>query len=318
MSEKQRLNSLLEAAAALRESGAFDAAEQTLVKIADDPEVAALGARTSLGLPRRLQSAMLRLAKRRGDAVRKIAFQYHLVPPPEQLAPFASFSLDERRAMADANRKPVPRTLHQIWIGARAVPPACSAWAKHAVAHGYDHKLWREDDLEKIGLNQNTAFAAMLERGDYPGAVDIARYQILEQQGGIYLDCDWYPGRTDVSFHDLLPMIGLTAFAEDIPRNTGKGSVLLANSFIATPAAHPVMSRMNAVIGDAMAAIPKGPAWWTTGPLLFTLIARAGSVTLADADFVTGNPPKGAREAEIMAMANDPATESLLIPWKSW
>ena len=318
MSEKQRLNRIIEAAAALREAGRFDEAEQTLAEAARDPRLGTLEPLTSLGLPRRLQSAMLKLAKVRGDLIYRIAYQFHLVPPPAKLAGFMHFTLEERREIARANSLPVPRTLHQIWIGERPLPPACAAWADHARAQGYDYRIWREDDLARIGLDTNGAFAAMLERGDYPGAVDIARYQILAREGGIYLDCDWYPARNDISFHDLLPMRGLTALAEDIPRNTGVGGLLLANSLIATPAGHPVMQRLNAVLGDVMAALPQGPAWWTTGPLIFTLAARGGSVTIADASFVVGSLPQDAKLSDVAALVEDPTATGLLIAWKSW
>ncbi len=318
MTEKQRLNRILEAAAALREAGQFDEAERLLTETARDPKVAALGPLTSLGLPRRLQSAMLKLAKVRGDPVRRIAYQFHLVPPPEVLAGFVQYTLEERYEIARMNSLPVPRILHQIWIGDKPQPPACTAWAEHASARGYDYRIWREADLERIGLGANDAFATMLAQDDYPGAVDIARYEILAREGGIYLDCDWYPARRDISFHDLLPMRGLTALAEDIPRNTGMGGLLLANSLIAVPQGHPVMRRLNAVLGDVMRALPEGPAWWTTGPLIFTLAARGGAVTLADASFVAGSLPQQAPLSQVTALAADPATTGLLIAWKSW
>ena len=318
MSDKKRLNRILEAAADLRETGRFDDAAKLLADTALDPAVDALGPRTSLGLPRRLQSAMLKLAKVQNDPIHRIAYQYNLVPPPDQLAHFARFSLEDRRTIARSNREPVPRVLHQIWIGEHPLPPACAAWREHANTHGYEYRLWREADLDRIGLAANDGFAAMMARGDFPGAVDIARYQILAIEGGIYLDCDWYPAGQDISFHDLLPMYGMTAFAEDIPRNTGKGSLLLANSFIATPASHPIMHRLNDVLGDVMATLPNGPAWWTTGPLIFTLIARAGSITLADANFVAGSLPQGTPQKEVDVIANDPKTDGLLIAWKSW
>jgi len=318
MTEKQRLNRILEAAAAMREAGQFDEAEKLLADTARDPKVGALGPRTSLGLPRRLQSAMLKLAKVRGDQIHRIAYQYHLVPPPEILADIVRFTLEERLEIARMNELPVPRILHQIWIGDRPLPPACAAWADHVRARGYEHRIWREPDLERIGLDANMAYSAMLEKGDFPGAVDIARYEILTREGGVYLDCDWYPAREDISFHDLLPMRGLTALAEDIPRNTGIGGLLLANSMIATPAGHPVMQRLTDVLCDAMSTLPEGPAWWTTGPLIFTLAARGGAVTIADASFVAGTLPHHAPLSDAVALAASPATSGLLIAWKSW
>ncbi|MGI9395445.1 MAG: glycosyltransferase family 32 protein [Boseongicola sp.] len=318
MTDKLRLNRVLEAAATLRDAGQFDEAERLLSETTRDPKVGALGPLTSLGLPRRLQSAMLKLAKARGDLIRRIAYQYHLVPPPDALAEFVQFSLEERLKIARINSLPVPRVLHQIWIGDKPLPSTCAAWADHARAHGYEYRIWREDDLEGIDLASNSAFVAMLERGDYPGAVDIARYQILAREGGIYLDCDWYPAREDISFHDLLPMRGLTALAEGTPRNTGIGSLLLANSMIAAPPDHPVMLRLNEVLGKVMSALPEGPAWWTTGPLIFTLAARNGAVTIADANFIVGSVPRNAPMSDVAAIAANPANSGLLIAWKSW
>jgi inositol phosphorylceramide mannosyltransferase catalytic subunit len=280
-----------------------------------------LDAPTSLGLPRRLQSAMLKLAKAEGDAVRRIAYQFHLVPPPETLAAYAVFSAAERGRIVELSRTPVPRYIHQIWLGSNPVPPTVSAWAQHALANGYQHRLWREADLAENGYDRNPALRLMLERGDYPGAVDVARYLILRDLGGIYLDCDWYPARTSRSFHGLLPLAGLCLFAEETPRNTGAGSILFANSFIATPAGNPVLARLCEVLPSVVADLGDAPAWWSTGPLILTVIARSGPVSLAAADFVAGSLPGSASQRDVQAFAaeaeaNDAA--GLLIAWKPW
>tara|TARA_R110000737_G_scaffold240018_3_gene251870 strand:+ start:387 stop:1340 length:954 start_codon:yes stop_codon:yes gene_type:complete len=316
MSDKQRLNQILETAAARRIAGDHAGAAQILAGVADDPGVSALGPLTSLGLPRRLQAALLKLAKAEGDVLRRSGYQFHLVPPPDQLARFAQVTVEERRALNAANRQPVPHLLHQIWIGDLPLPPSCAAWADHARAQGYEYRLWREADLAQLALPDS--FARMLERGDYPGAVDVARYAILARQGGLYLDCDWYPARDDIGFHDLLPMMGLTGLGEDIPRNTGIGGLLLANSLIAVPAAHPALLRLNSVLGEVMSAIPGAPAWWSTGPLIFTLIARSGAVSLAGSGMVVGSLPQGAPFSDVQALRDAPGGTGLLIAWKSW
>lgn len=319
MSAKQRLNERLDAAAKLRLSGQLDEAEAVLAAIAKDPDVEALGQRTSLGVPRRLHSAMLKLAKARGDAVQRAGFQYHLVPPPALLNAFAQFSSAERSAMVKINRELVPHKIHQIWIGPNP-PPATVAWEKHATANGYDYQLWQEDDLQELGLENNAVYRDMFGRGDFPGAVDVARYVIMEKIGGIYLDCDWYPARNDVSFHDLLPLIGLTTMAEDIPRNTGKGGLLLANSMLASPPHHPVFTRLLGALNDVMTVLPNAPAWWSTGPLIFTLMSRGGTVTLADADFVAGKLPQDTPlpEVERWCQQAEAQDKGLLLLWKSW
>jgi len=71
---------------------------------------------------------------------------------------------------------------------------------------------------------------------------------------------------------------------------------------------------------DVMAALPNAPAWWATGPLIFTLIARGCSITLADADIVAGalaqeTPLPDVKRWCIDAQAQD---KGLLLAWKSW
>lgn len=320
MSAKQRLNGRLEAAATLRAAGQFDKAREILQALAVDPEVDALGQRTSLGLPRRLQSALLKVAKAEKDRLISIGYQYHLVPPPSVLQRFATFTTTERRQITAANRETVPRHIHQIWIGSNPEPVGTSAWEKHAQLHGYSYRLWREDTLRHLGIEDNRVYQDRLANGDLPGAVDVARYLILQRYGGIYLDCDWYPARDDISFHDLLTLTGLCAMAEEVPRNTGKGGLLLANSMLAAPPHHPVFKRLVESLDDVMSELPNAPAWWATGPLLFTMICRGGSVTLADADFVAGALPQDTSPDDVQSFCDKAqATDSgLLLAWKSW
>lgn len=320
MSPKSRLNQRLEEAASLRASGRFAEALETLKNLGTDPDVALLGHSTSLGLPRRLHSAFLQLAKAEQDAIRKLGLQYHLVPPPEVLNKYAVFTIAERKAINLTNRQPVPKKIHQIWIGSDNVPMGTTAWQEHARLHGYDYQLWREENLRDLDLQKNAAYQDMLSKGDLPGAVDVARYMILEKYGGIYLDCDWYPVRDDISFHDLLPMTGMVTMAEDIPRNTGKGSILLANSFIAAPEQHPVFTRLIEALTHVTTEMPKAPAWWSTGPLLFTLMCRGGSVTLADADLVAGKLSEDTPFSQVKAWCEQTRSNDsgLLLAWRSW
>lgn len=314
LTPKQRLNAGIAEARALTDRGDHAGAEALLAALAADPVIRALQAQTALHLPRRLHAASLHLAKARGDAVARAGLQLHLVPPPEVLAPLFRYSLAEVQAMTAASRAPVPQMIHQIWIGRLPVPPGVAAWRDHAARQGYGHKLWQEAELAGLGLADQPVFAAMLQAGDYPGAVDVARYAILAAEGGIYLDCDWYPARQDIGFHDLMPLQGLTALAEDVPRLTGLGGLLLYNSFIACPPGHPALLRLQAQLPRALDLLPEAPAWWATGPLVFTLAARGGAVSLAPPSLIAGALPK---EADPGAAGLE-ETGGLLIAWKSW
>ena len=320
MSAKQRLKAILASAIALGKAGNFTDAWTMLTKLENDPEIDALGHRTALGLPRQLHSAHLKLAKLQKNSVLKIGYQFNLVPPPTLLAHHGQFTSDERKSIVMANRQAVPRTIHQIWIGPESPPLSTSAWKAHADQHDYDYHLWNEEKLERMQLQHHPVYQHMLAKRDFPGAVDVARYVVLNQMGGIYLDCDWYPARSDISFHDLLPMTGLTTMAEPVPRNTGKGGLLLANSMIATPPAHPVFQRLLNSLDTVAKALPDEPAWWTTGPLVFSLICRGGAITLVDAGFVAGSLPQDTHLAEVQAWceASQRQDKGLLLAWKSW
>jgi len=279
-----------------------------------------LGSKTSLGLPRRLQSSLLKLAKAQSDPIRRIGYQFHLVPPPEMISRHLAYGPGARQTMIRCSTETVPRTIHQIWIGTKPVPVTVEAWRTHAEKHGYRHRLWREADLEGLGIYENDIFKEMLAAGDYPGAVDVARYVILAEEGGIYLDCDWFPARDAASFHHFLPMIGLHAFAEPIPRNTATGSLLLANSFIAAPPGHPLFGAMLAALPGLRRDLPGAPAWWITGPLLFTVAARTSALCLAPADFVAANAASGATLEDVRGLATAAETSGVgfLIAWKPW
>ncbi|WP_102108695.1 glycosyltransferase [Oceaniglobus roseus] len=316
MTPKDEARARLDAAGELRAAGDLAGARAVLDGLRGDGAPDAMGPLTALGLPRRLHAAYLKLAKAEGDAAARIALQYFLVPPPEALSALARMPDEARRACSAAARAAVPDVLHQVWIGPAPVPPACAAWAGVARRNGFEYRLWREDDLEIAGFTDAPAFRERLERGDYPGAVDAARYLILAREGGVYLDCDWYPARDDLGLAEALPMLGLAALAEDTPRLTGAGSPFLTNSLIACPPAHPVMAHLNAILPDVVATLPGGPAWWVTGPLIFTLVAAQAPVTLAPRGLVQGNLAKGAGAAELDAMRE--TAGGFLIGWKPW
>lgn len=319
MSDKKYYDAQLEKARQLQNDGQYAEAHALLLSLVAAKDGHLMGERTVLGLPRRLHAARLRLAKAEGDMVARIGYQYTLVPPPHVLAKYAQFSPEERRTINLKSREDVPRFIHQIWIGQKPPPVSVEAWAAHAARHGYGYRLWREADLEREGVFADAVFKTMLDQGDYPGAVDVARYIVLERFGGIYLDCDWYPARDDVSFEAFLPLVGLTAFDEKTPRDTGQGSMLLANSFIAVPAGHPVFRRMLEAFPGVLQEMPRAPAWWSTGPLIFTVIAREGSISLAPASFVAASLADRTPVAAVEALRQKlTEVNGMLIAWKSW
>lgn len=304
-------------------AGDIAGAQARLDTLAGNAELVAraeLGPPTALGLPRKLHAANLRLAKISGDRLRVIYLQFMFIPDPQVMADIGRYDAEERRAIARLGSKNVPRILHQIWIGDLPQPPSIDAWRRHCAKFGFEYRLWGAAELLAEGFDQHPAFGAMMAHKDYPGAADVARYLLLEKLGGIYLDADWYPARDDVGFEDFMALVGFTAMAEKTPRLTRAGGLLLANYFIAAPAAHPALRRIIEAIPRMMDDLPDAPAWWSTGPVIFTNAALGAGVTLATADMVATSLPRGAPFAAVEAARNEAMRtgDGFLIDWKSW
>ncbi|HEY0275704.1 MAG TPA: glycosyltransferase [Paenirhodobacter sp.] len=314
MTEKTRLVAEIEAALALDRA----AAEAALHRIAADPQAAQLGQMTALGVPRKIHSALVRLAKRSGDRVGLAGLRATAVPPEDLLGPLFVTDARARAAMVAAATMPVPRLVHQIWVGGPA-PVACARWRTWAGAHGWSYRLWDLAALEQAGITADPVWQQMLVQGDLPGAVDVARYHILARMGGIYLDCDWFPARADLPPGAAIPALGLSVLAEPAPRCVAGASLMLSNALIAAPVAHPALIGLISALPEVARRLPGAPAWWVTGPLVFTLAVRSGPVTVLDAAMIAGALPRAAPLAAAEALAQQVRDGAgMLIAWKGW
>ena len=83
----------------------------------------------------------------------------------------------------------VPRKIHQIWIGG-SLPAEYNLWTRswREKNSEWEYKLWTEQDILSFGLRNEKAFC---ESPSYGAKSDIARYEILERLGGVYVDTDF-------------------------------------------------------------------------------------------------------------------------------
>src|SRR5258706_7822303 len=89
----------------------------------------------------------------------------------------------------------IPRKLHEVWLGPREFPVTwANAWRD--LHPGWDYRVWYERDIRALPLVNVTAFDAYLARGQYAGAADVARVEILLRDGGVYTDVDSEPLRS--------------------------------------------------------------------------------------------------------------------------
>lgn len=88
----------------------------------------------------------------------------------------------------------IENIVHQIWVGdsKKATWNMMLSWKKYCDKFGWEYKLWRENDLEKVPMKNREMYEYYKQINDYLGMSDVARIEILNRYGGIYSDCDFY------------------------------------------------------------------------------------------------------------------------------
>lgn len=147
-------------------------------------------------------------------------------------------------------------TFHRIWLGDKTIPEAYehywAAWQRQFPEHHF--VTWLDADVAQL----DGARDALARLSSPVSRSDLARYAILHEHGGIYLDCDIMPWQ-HFAPADLTRQ--LTICNEDA--STDYCSI----GFIGTPPAHPVFRELI----DHIAArdIDESRPNVTTGPWLF-------------------------------------------------
>lgn len=79
----------------------------------------------------------------------------------------------------------IPKVIHQIWIGPAPAPQALMDTWK--TMPGWTYELWDDARIAAFGLRNRRQYDASPE---WCGKADVARYEILERHGGVYVDAD--------------------------------------------------------------------------------------------------------------------------------
>ena len=94
--------------------------------------------------------------------------------------------------MGTENELLIPRVFHQIWLGDQYLPDHFKRWADLwlGMNPGWEMRWWTDENLPQL---KN---AAEFKRAEKMAAKsDIARYEIIHQFGGVYIDTDFEPLR---------------------------------------------------------------------------------------------------------------------------
>ena len=170
----------------------------------------------------------------------------------------------------------IPRVIHQIWVGP-AEPPV--AWIDTWRATGWEHRLWREDDLDTLSMRNRRVFDRYMADACWHGAADVARVEILAVQGGLYVDAD---------VERLLPLDGVPWLESEMFVLREPDTAWLTNTVMGCVSGARAMLAYRAAIGRGRTFNPfphrwMYPVWKKVGPALLTRTAQAHIIDVVPA-----------------------------------
>ncbi len=154
----------------------------------------------------------------------------------------------------------IPRKLHRIWLGG-SMPQEFQRFgeALAALHPAWEIRTWSEEDLQ--WLENSDLFRAASTKAEQ---ADIARYEIVRREGGIYLDTDFEPLQP---FDSLLEGDNELILAEE-------RSEILVNSFFGAVPDSPFLTYLIAELRISLGAGPERPPNEASGPHFFTRCVR--------------------------------------------
>lgn len=179
------------------------------------------------------------------------------------------FNIDSCEKLECAIRQmpaaPIPRVIHQIWLGPEP-PPWYTMETCRQANPAWLHVVWTDDNLPPM-VNRK-AFDAF--DTSYHAQADVLRYEILFRFGGVYVDADQLCLR---SFDDLLgPDDAFFAGYQNLGNpdldDERRRATLIANAVVGASPCHPILERVIRDIGASTEE--KGPPWRTVGPAALT------------------------------------------------
>lgn len=150
----------------------------------------------------------------------------------------------------------IPRVFHRIWFGGKPLPEAFARWGEGwlRMHPGWTMKLWTEREsqsLENADLFQKCSSLAQRS--------DIARYEILYREGGVYLDTDME------CLKNIEPLIqGMDCFA------CWQKEGVVSNAVIGSIAGHRFL---NELVRRSRTDFQREP-WNAMGPPFFASVIR--------------------------------------------
>jgi mannosyltransferase OCH1-like enzyme len=121
-----------------------------------------------------------------------------------------SFRFDPPRVLESTLT--IPRTLHMVWIGETRIPYRYEANVRDFAEHNpeWDVRLWENADVAPVVADMRNRDLFEAET-NIAAKVDLLRYELVYQHGGVYLDADTLslgPGSLERMSHAFLTVSG--------------------------------------------------------------------------------------------------------------
>jgi FkbM family methyltransferase len=151
-------------------------------------------------------------------------------------------------------------TFHRIWFGDKAIPSDYERYWQAWQRQFPDCRFvtWTDADIDRLPLSRNR----LREFSSHAVRADLARYEILHAEGGIYLDCDIKP-HMPFAIDDITSRLTVC--------NETDASEYCSIGFIAAPPGHPIFLELiehirHSPIDETRANVSTGP--WLFGAAL--------------------------------------------------
>ncbi len=127
----------------------------------------------------------------------------------------------------------IPKVIHQIWLGG-TLPEKYKNWVESWKKYhpGWEYKLWTDEDVKHLTLYNRELYDSL---SNYGPKVDILRYEILYQFGGLYVDTDFECFKALDVLHDRYTFY---AGIEDAL------AIALGTALIASIPGHPILEQL--------------------------------------------------------------------------
>ena len=171
----------------------------------------------------------------------------------------------------------IPKIIHQIWLGPHKKPDIwMNSWKIDYIKRNpnWSYKLWTEKEINELNL-KNIKFYE--KESYYTCKSDIARYEILYQFGGVFIDADslWIKDN-NISLNKILNLAEKSGmFCAKEPVNTWS----IANGVIGFKKNHKILEEIIDFINKNYLKLKKkygklNQVWLVTGPHIFTDIVK--------------------------------------------